>query len=123
MAKADQALASARLLLGAGDPDGACNRSYYAMFDAARAALIAAGADIGKTHKGVLNAFSDQLIKNGPVPREMGRLLKQAETRRYVADYEGEPVEPEDARQMIEQAGSFVAAIHAYLGHRTSASG
>ncbi|KAI3590700.1 hypothetical protein D9X30_4185 [Cupriavidus sp. U2] len=123
MAKADQALASARLLLEAGDPDGACNRGYYAMFDAARAALIAAGAEIGKTHKGVLNAFSDQLIKNGPIPREMGRLLKQAETRRYVADYEGEPVESEDARQMIEQAGSFVTAIHAYLGHRIPADG
>lgn len=123
MAKADEALASARLLLEAGDPDGACNRGYYAMFDAARAALIAAGAEIGKTHKGVLNAFSDQLIKNGPIPREMGRLLKQAETRRYVADYEGEPVESEDARQMIEQAGSFVTAIHAYLGHRIPAGG
>lgn len=55
MGKAGQALASARLLLDAGDPDGACNRGYYAMFDAARAALISAGAEIGKTHKGVLN--------------------------------------------------------------------
>lgn len=121
MGKADQALASARLLLDAGDPDGACNRGYYAMFDAARAALLAAGAEIGKTHKGVLNAFSDLLIKNGPIPREMGRLLKQAETRRYVADYEGEPVEPDDARQMIEQADMFVAAIHAYLAQRPPA--
>lgn len=118
MAKADQALASSRILLDAGDPDGACNRGYYAMFDAARAALLRSGSDIGKTHKGVLNAFSDQLIKNGPIPREMGRLLKQAETRRYVADYEGEPVEPDDARQMIEQAALFVAAIHAFIAER-----
>lgn len=51
----------------------------------------------------------------------MGRLLKQAETRRYVADYEGEPVEPDDARQMIEQADMFVAAIHAYLVQRPPA--
>lgn len=36
MQKADRALASARLLLDAGDTDGACNRAYYAMFDAAR---------------------------------------------------------------------------------------
>ena len=39
MAKADRALASAKLLLDSGDVDGACNRAYYAMFDAARAAL------------------------------------------------------------------------------------
>ena len=44
MAKAFRAAASARLLLEAGDTDGACNRAYYAMFDAARAALLASGA-------------------------------------------------------------------------------
>ena len=41
MAKASQAAASARLLLDTGDADGACNRAYYAMFDAARAAMQA----------------------------------------------------------------------------------
>jgi len=39
MDKAGQALASARILLTAGDSDGATNRAYYAMFDAAIAAL------------------------------------------------------------------------------------
>lgn len=38
--KAQRALASAKLLLGSGDVDGACNRAYYAMFDAARAAPL-----------------------------------------------------------------------------------
>lgn len=44
MAKAERAAASAKLLLEVGDADGACNRAYYAMYDAARAALLAAGA-------------------------------------------------------------------------------
>jgi len=113
MAKAMQALASAKMLLDAGDADGACNRAYYAMFDTARAALLAAEHNIGKTHKGVLNAFSDRLVKNGLAPREMGRLLKQAETFRYVADYEGDPVELSDARDMVGKAETFVAAIRA----------
>ena len=34
--KAKTAATSARILLNAGDVDGACNRAYYAMFDAAR---------------------------------------------------------------------------------------
>jgi|HubBroStandDraft_1064217.scaffolds.fasta_scaffold418053_2 hypothetical protein len=34
MSKADGALVSAKLLLDAGDSDGAANRAYYAMFDA-----------------------------------------------------------------------------------------
>ena len=40
MGKASRAVASAKLLLDAGDVDGACNRAYYAMFDAAHAALL-----------------------------------------------------------------------------------
>jgi uncharacterized protein (UPF0332 family) len=40
MMKAETALSSARALLDIGDVDGAVNRAYYAMFDAARAALM-----------------------------------------------------------------------------------
>lgn len=116
MAKAMQAAASARVLLDTGDADGACNRAYYAMFDAARAALLASGADVGKTHKGVLNTFSDRLVRNGPLPKEMGRLLKHAETFRYVADYEGDPVELSDAQEMVKQADNFVAAMRVHVG-------
>jgi len=68
---------------------------------------------VGKTHRGVLNAFSDRLVKNGSVPQEMGRLLKRAETFRYVADYEGNPVELNDAKEMVEQAEAFVASMRA----------
>ena len=86
MGKALQACSSARALLDLGDADGACNRAYYAMFDAARATLVAAGApvppDIGKTHRGVINAFGEHLVKAGRVPKELVRLLKHAETFR-----------------------------------------
>lgn len=55
MAKADTACSSARALLDLGDVDGAANRAYYAMYDAARAALLASGApvepDIGRTQR------------------------------------------------------------------------
>ncbi|EGV27515.1 HEPN domain protein [Thiorhodococcus drewsii AZ1] len=45
LAKSRRALASARLLLADGDTEGACNRAYYAMFDAAHAALLAGVPD------------------------------------------------------------------------------
>ena len=115
MVKADRACSSARALLGPGDADGACNRAYYAMYDAARAALLASGApvrpDIGKTHSGLINAFSDHLIKNGPVSKEMGRLLKRAEEIRLVADYKGDSVEMRDAQEIVVQAETFIAAM------------
>lgn len=44
-----------------------------------------------------------------------GRLLKLAETRRYVADYEGAPIELADAREMVAQADAFIAAVRATL--------
>jgi len=111
MVKAVQAVASAKVLLDTGDCDGASNRAYYAMFDAARAALLASGFDVGKTHRGVLNAFSERLVKDGTVPQEMGRLLKRAETFRYVADYEGNSVELSDAKEMVKHAETFVASM------------
>lgn len=115
MAKARRACASAEVLLAVGDVDGACNRAYYAMFDAAQAALLASGApvgaELGKTHRGLINAFSAHLVKDGPVPREMGRLLKRAEEIRLIADYNGESVDLDDARAMIEQAQVFIAMM------------
>ena len=111
MTKAMQAVASVRVLLETGDADGACNRAFYAIFDAARAALLASGHEVGKTHKGLLNSFSDHLVRNGPLPKELGRMLKQAETRRYVADYEADPVEISDALEMVGQAESFVTEM------------
>ena len=54
--KAERALHAARLLNAAGEIEGACNRAYYAMYDAAHAALLAdyTGEDI--THEQVSNA-------------------------------------------------------------------
>lgn len=73
MAKAERACTSARLLCEAGDAEGACNRAYYAMFDAARVALLISGVpvrpDIGKTHGGLISAFSEHLINLDGCPR------------------------------------------------------
>lgn len=115
MAKAAQAAASARLLLDSNDADGACNRAYYAMFAAARAALLLSGQESSKTHRGVLNAFSEHLIKNGKLSKDTGRLLKLAETYRYVADYEGDSVTMDDARKMVDQAVRFIASVRGEL--------
>lgn len=77
MEKSEQALASAEALYRLGDCDGACDRAYYAMFDAARAALLAAtpplDLDSVKTHDGLIAAFSLRLIKDGPLSAHLGR--------------------------------------------------
>jgi uncharacterized protein (UPF0332 family) len=116
MAKAQRALASAHTLLQDNDSDGACNRAYYAMFDAARAALIASKApvppEIAKTHSGLIAAFSLHLVKPGLFPVELGRSFNKAEDLRLMADYKGDPISAEDALWTVQQAQAFVAQIN-----------
>ncbi|BCU05661.1 HEPN domain-containing protein [Allochromatium tepidum] len=126
MVKAARAVESARLLLDTGDFDGACNRAYYAMFDAARAALLAANipsaGDIPRSHSGLISAFSLHLVKPGRIPITLGRALNRAEEIRLVADYKGESVDREHATWAVTQAAEFVAAMrHAFPDLEASA--
>jgi uncharacterized protein (UPF0332 family) len=103
-------------VLAAGDTDGACNRAYYAMFDAARAALASeAEPEATRTHNGLIAAFGLRLIKTGRLPKELGRMLNRAEEVRLLADYMGGAVEPLDARELLSQAEAFVSAVRDYL--------
>ena len=115
MAKAIRAAESARVLLDAGDADGACNRAYYAMYDAARAALLASDSlvepEIAKSHNGLISAFSLHLVKSGRVSVELGKALNKVENLRLVADYKADPIDKEDASWAVSQAHTFVQAM------------
>ncbi|TAK90087.1 MAG: HEPN domain-containing protein [Burkholderiaceae bacterium] len=116
--KSERASQSARLLLEAGDIDGACNRAYYSMHDAAQAALLALGhADYNatKTHRGLIAAFGLHVIQTNKLPRELGRALNEVEQVRLLADYTGDAIKPEQAAWAVEQAVVFVAAVSALL--------
>jgi uncharacterized protein (UPF0332 family) len=113
--KALRASSSAALLLDDGDINGACNRAYYAMFDAARAALLASGAPVDpnvvRTHNGVIAAFGLHLVKTGQVQPEWGRTLNRAQEIRQVADYTGDSVDMELAAWVVEQSRVFIHTI------------
>lgn len=118
LSKAQRALESGRLLLEAGDTAGACNRAYYAMFDAARAALNASGVEQShatRSHSGLISAFSLHLVKPGHFPLELGRALNRAQELRLVADYTGDVVPEERAREIIQQAEAFVEQADAMV--------
>ena len=119
MQKADRALESSALLLQRGDVDGACNRAYYAMFDAARAALLAANAPVeaeaSRTHSGLIAAFSLHLVKPGLVALDHGRALNKVEDLRLIADYKGDEITADRAAWALEQASKFVSAVRIAL--------
>ena len=119
MDNAGQALASARILLTAGDSDGATNRAYYAMFDAAIAALewvgIGTAQDQHKTHGGLIGSFGLHLVRTGRLPAELGRSLNRVQELRLTGDYLAEPVPLEKARWAVQEADTFVAGIQRLL--------
>ncbi len=119
MRKAEQALTSAQVLLSLADFDGACNRAYYAMFDAARAALLISGSEeqalSAKTHNGLIAAFSLHLVKTGQVPSELGRALNKVEEIRLFSDYSGESIKPDKAAWAVEQAEIFVQTLRKHF--------
>lgn len=119
MEKAARAVASAKLFLAAGDVDGACNRAYYAMFDAAKAALLWSGAPVeptvARTHSGLISAFSLHLVKMGHIAVEIGRSMNRVSEIRMIADYTGDEVTIDKAQSAITQADLFVGAIRTVL--------
>ena len=88
---------SAQLLLNAGDADGACNRAYYVMFDAARGAVIGSGAVPNvleiKTHAGLIAMFSLHMVKTGLVDIDASKHLNQVQEMRLIADYLGDGID------------------------------
>jgi uncharacterized protein (UPF0332 family) len=100
--------------------DGACNRAYYAMFDAAKAALLvmapSSDSPIGKTHSGMIAAFGLHLVKTGHVRVELGRAFNRAQKIRQVADYTGDLIAPGDVEWLVQQADHFVQTMKKLTG-------
>lgn len=117
--KAVDAANAARLLLEAGSHDGAVNRAYYAMFNAARAALEARSelkVEDVRRHSALLQLFSLHLIKTGLVPRELGADLYEAFQTRAVADYAAVSVPAEDAKDVLGLMDRMLDAVGKLLG-------
>ncbi len=124
MHKAQSALSAAELLLDNGFADDACNRAYYSMFDAARAALLTVRAPIeaeqARTHSGLISAFGQYVVKTGLLPADFGKSLNRAHEVRLLADYSGDLVDTNQANEVVQQARQFVLAISALPNHTSS---
>ena len=113
-AKALTAAASARALLEQGDGNGSTSRAYYAMFNAARALLwLRDGIEPSesKKHATTIRRFSEQFVKTGLVPAELGRLFNEAAEARFIADYDEVDVGTAVAKERIEAMNRFLDAL------------
>ena len=84
------------------------SRSYYAMFYAASALLIANGVKSRK-HTGVMSEFGEHFIKTGLMDRKYGKMLHSAYDARLDSDYDvAFNVDEETIRKLVKNARLFV---------------
>jgi uncharacterized protein (UPF0332 family) len=109
--KSERALKTARIALSSGDFDNAVNRSFYSMFDIARAALLEAGVaedKLPRTHSGLIDAFRQHAVQTGKFDRDMAADMSRIESHRIRADYTGFEIEPNVAAEAVAKAVAFV---------------
>lgn len=112
--KANRSLASARRLLEAGDHDFAVSRAYYAMFYAAKAALLLGNVKRSK-HAAVIAAFGEHLVKTGSFTAEHHRILRAAFDDRGEADYADMFPPREEVETRLSEARQFLDAVSAFV--------
>lgn len=102
----------------ASDANAAVGGAYYAMFYAARAALLHAGQAeraMGKTHSGMVAAFNEFLAHPGLVAPKLGKSFATEFAQRLAAAYTLDGVTDEDARRAVATADEFLAEVRALL--------
>lgn len=115
VARGNDALEEAELLLAAGKLAGSVSRSYYPAFHHARALLITVGEE-PRTHGGLSRLLQRDVVRAGRMPAETAALLSRLMTLRQDADYTAEYVfTAAMAAQSLDDARSFVAAARSIL--------
>jgi hypothetical protein len=113
--RARQHLKSAQDLLASDDWADSISRSYYAVFQAARALLATEDLESRK-HSGVVALFNRHFVKTGRVAKHFGAVLKDARRHRELADYSDvAEFTREEAESQLKDAEEFVRQIDRLL--------
>lgn len=115
MAKAEEKLSAAQLLIKEGFVDDAISRAYYAIFHAASAVLLSEGMSV-ESHRALKEMFGLHFVKTGQIERKYGRLLSKLKDERETGDDDiYTSFEREDAESAVREATEFIAAMKRYL--------
>ena len=109
---ADEALADARLLLEHHRHSAASNRSYYAMFYAAMAALSLVSSRLPKSHRGTISLFGRHYVQSGKMDRQFAIDLRTAYNLRLQGDYGTSPeLGSEQVQEVVDKAQAFISEV------------
>ena len=113
--KAKDDLGVSKLNLDNGKFSQSINRSYYAMFHAARALLALDEID-SKKHSGVISHFNRQYIKPGHIESEYFKMLSVAFQVRNDCDYDDFYIAAlEEATTQYNNALIFIKRVEEYI--------
>ena len=114
LVKARQAVTSAQLLLERKLLNCAANRAYYALFHAARAALIhrrQSSAERRWAHDALQAAFSKLLHADKRYPSHLKSYLITQLVVREMADYDSGMISSRSADLAVRRAAEFVSTV------------
>ena len=106
--KAVTSLSSAILLFELNDYNGAANRAYYSVFQAASALLLTKNIE-RYSHKHVHRAIFEEFAESGKIPRDFDITIKKIEAMRTTGDYSKiKSVTKEEIGESISEAKAFL---------------
>ncbi len=112
---ASEHLTDAEVLFKAGRWNAVVSRSYYAMFNAARASLLHINIQT-YTHQGVNTQFAKHYIKTGIFDKNLSYAFSKLLEMRMISDYEiGFKAQQKDAEFAFSEARLFVDEVRSYL--------
>jgi uncharacterized protein (UPF0332 family) len=113
--KAEETLDAAKALKDRRFYNDSLSRTYYAMFYAAKGAVISQGVET-KKHSRVISAFGRLFAKTGRLDPQLHRALMLAYKQRELADYRLGAAAPEEvSTQALKAAEDFVIAVKSFL--------
>lgn len=112
---AAEELETSQLLLDNKRYRACLSRAYYAMYFATQA-LLAARDIKSRTHKGVIQQFSQYFVKSGDLPTSMVKSLISAYDLRQLSDYEATALlTQQQARQVLGGLQNLLVGFGSFL--------
>ncbi|MBI3151812.1 MAG: HEPN domain-containing protein [Chloroflexi bacterium] len=109
---AESKLEHARRIFEIGLYDDAVSRAYYAMFYAAKAALLSEGVDL-RRHSSAVTKFRELFVVTGRVDSEYLRYLGRAQSARERSDYAPfASLSKDGTEEILNTASAFIEKIH-----------
>jgi uncharacterized protein (UPF0332 family) len=123
--RARESLQAAELCLREGLVNSATSRGYYAMFQAAQAALWV--VHLGRaewTHAALQAAFVTELIRRRKIyPGAFAEYLSSGLHARQLADYHPDGVSRRVAQRAVRRAAAFLSAVEKEVGRANQSAG